>query len=76
MSYSAITREAANLTVSEQLNLLSYLANLINMNQQNTVETKIASKEKSALEAVYTLSDSLHLSSNGRGWTREELYER
>ena len=76
MSYSAITKEAANLTFSEQLNLLSYLANLISSRQQNTIESKIVSKEKSALESVYALSDSLHLTSNGRGWTREELYER
>ena len=76
MSYSAITQEAANLSFSEQLNLLSYLADLINKHQQTTIETKTVTKEKSVIESIYALSDSLHLTSNGKSWTREEIYER
>ena len=76
MSYMAITQEAAALPLSEQLNLLSYLANLINSRNSDGAERTVASEEKSALKAVYSLSDSLHLTSNGRGWTREEIYER
>ena len=33
-------------------------------------------KEQKILQKLFAHADSLHLSSNGEKWTREDLYER
>ena len=61
------------LLYNEQLKVLAKLSGMI----QKETEEKIQPDEK--MDAYYRLldfSDKLHLTSNGRGWTREELYER
>lgn len=47
---------------------------LMNMNQKE--EKPKLPKEKEALNKLFALADSMHLTSNGQRWTREELYER
>ncbi|MBP5451634.1 MAG: helix-turn-helix transcriptional regulator [Treponema sp.] len=61
------------LLYNEQLKVLAKLSGMI----QKETEEKIQPDEK--MDAYYRLldfSDKLHLTSNGRRWTREELYER
>ena len=61
------------LLYNEQLKVLAKLSGMI----QKETEEKIQPDEK--MDAYYRLldfSDKLHLTSGGRGWTREELYER
>lgn len=38
-------------------------------------EVKV-SQEKESITKLLDLANSLHLTSNGQSWTREELYER
>jgi len=38
-------------------------------------EVKV-SQEKGSITKLLDLANSLHLTSNGQSWTREELYER
>ena len=59
MSYMAITQEAATLSLSEQLNLLSYLANLINARQHQAVETKAVPKRLGVAKGKFEVPDDI-----------------
>jgi len=61
------------LTYSEQLQVLSKLCEMV---KTETEEKKEPSKKMQAFQRLLALNEELHLSSEGRTWTREELHER
>ena len=61
------------LVYREQLKLLEKLSALI---QQATEERLKPDKKMQAYQALEDFANSLQLKSNGRKWTRDELYER
>ena len=70
-AYAYFTTELDNLELPDLERLLDKIKSLISQKR----EPKI-SKEKEAIMKLEALADSMHLTSNPRGWTREELYER
>jgi len=61
------------LIYSEQLQVLSKLCEMV---KTETEEKKEPSKKMQAYQRLLALNEELHLSSEGRTWTREELHER
>ena len=61
------------LVYKEQLKVLEKLSGMV---QKATEEKLKPNKQMQNYEKLTKYSDSLHLKSDGRGWTREELYER
>ena len=74
MPYALLEKTYDSLTEEQQLIVYNLAVTLMNMNQKEE-KTKL-SKEKEALDKLFALADSMHLTSNGQRWTREELYER
>lgn len=56
--------------------LLQLLSKLCDMVKGQSVEKKIPSKKMQAFQRVLNLNNELHLKSDGKGWSREELHER
>lgn len=73
---SAITDMLPKLIYSEQLQLLSKLCDMVKSHAQKEEEKEAPSKKMEAFQRILELNKKLHLSSEGRTWTREELYER
>ena len=71
--YSSIMEMLPKLVYSEQLKVLSTLLGLV---QKETEEKIIPDRKMQAYTKLLALNQELHLSSNGKKWTREELYER
>ena len=61
------------LIYNEQLKVLAKLSGMI---QKETEEKILPDGKMDAYYRLLDFSDKLHLTSNGRGWTREELYDR
>ncbi len=61
------------LIYSEQLQVLSKLCEMV---KTQTEEKKEPNKKMQAYQRLLALNEELHLSSEGRTWTREELHER
>ncbi len=61
------------LIYSEQLQLLAKLCDIV---KTGTEEKKEPSKKMQAYQRLLALNEELHLKSDGKKWTREELYER
>ena len=61
------------LVYKEQLKVLEKISGMV---QKATEERLKPKKESSFYESLTDLNNKYHPKSNGRGWTREELYER
>ena len=61
------------LVYSEQLKVLAMLSGMV---QKETEEKIIPDRKMQAYTKLLNLNQELNLSSNGKKWTREELYER
>lgn len=61
------------LLYSEQLKVLAMLSGMV---QKETEEKIIPDRKMQAYTKLLALNQELHLSSNGKKWTRGELYER
>jgi transcriptional regulator with XRE-family HTH domain len=61
------------LIYSEQLKVLAMLSGMV---QKQTEEKIIPDRKMQAYTKLLALNQELHLSSDGKKWTREELYER
>lgn len=61
------------LIYAEQLQVLAKLCEMV---KDQTEEKKEPSKKMQAFQRILALNEELHLSSEGRTWTREELHER
>ena len=61
------------LIYSEQLKVLAMLSGMV---QKETEEKIIPDRKMQAYTKLLNLNQELNLSSNGKKWTREELYER
>ena len=61
------------LVYKEQLKVLEKLSGMV---QKATEEKLKPNKQMQNYNRLTKYSDSLHLKSDGKGWTREELYER
>ena len=71
--YSSIMEMLPKLVYSEQLKVLSTLLGMV---QKETEEKIIPDRKMQAYTKLLNLNQELHLSSGGKKWTREELYER
>ncbi len=54
----------------------NYTQSISNVVQRETKEKNSFDRKLQAYTKLLNLNHELHLSSNGRKWTREELYER
>ncbi len=63
------TRRAESLSKEETLFVISILLEKL---KKPAAETK----STGALDKIFAFADKLHLSSAGKTWTREELYDR
>lgn len=61
------------LLYSEQLKVLAMLSGMV---QKETEEKIIPNRKMQAYSKLLNLNQELNLTSNGKKWTREELYER
>ena len=61
------------LIYNEQLKLMEKLAGML---QEETKEKVLPDKKMDAYYKLMELNTKYHPTSNGRGWTREELYDR
>ena len=61
------------LLYSEQLKVLATVSNMV---QKETEDKLEPDKKMQAYSKLLSLNEELHLSSNGKKWTREDLYER
>ncbi len=69
----AILEMLPKLVYKEQLKVLEKLSGMV---QKATEEKLKPNKQMQNYNKLTKYSDSLHLKSDGKGWTREELYER
>ncbi len=70
-AYAYFSTELDKLSLPDLEQLFEKIKGLIAKQKEQSV-----SKEKESITKLLELANSLHLTSNGRGWTREELYER
>lgn len=70
MSYETVVEQIKQ-TPEALLDDISYYIDFVNYKYQNASE-----KGKTAPQKFFALADSLHLSSDGQKWAREELHER
>lgn len=70
-----LTAMADAMTYDEVISAISLLLERLKKPFIKEEENK-PSKEEEALNAIFARADALHLNSNGKKWTREELYER
>lgn len=70
---TAILDMLPKLIYSEQLNVLSVLATMVQKETENKMEPN---KKMQAYQRLLALNKEVHLNSHGKKWTREELYER
>lgn len=61
------------LIYKEQLQVLEKISGMV---QKNTEEKLKPNKEMHSFKKLTEYADSLHLTSNERGWSREEIYDR
>ena len=75
LSYNCMTIMGMlpRLDYSEQLKILAMLSGIV---QKETEEKIIPNRKMQAYTKLLNLNHELNLSSNGKKWTREELYER
>lgn len=74
MPYALLEKTYDSLTEEQQLVVYNLAVTFMNMNEKDKEQK--SSKGKKAINELFALSDSMHLTSNGHNWTREELYER
>ncbi len=71
--FTAIMEMLPKLVYTEQLKLLSKISTMV---QKETEEKIIPNKKMQAFQRILALNEELHLKSDGKKWTREEIYER
>ena len=70
---TAILEMLPKLIYKEQLKVLSKISDMV----RNATDEKLKpNKQKSFYEELTELNNKYHPKSDGRGWTREEIYER
>ena len=69
----AIMKMLPKLKYKEQLIVLEKLAGMVQLSTEYELKPK---KKTSFYEELEKLNNKYHLRSDGKGWTRDELYER
>ena len=69
-----LTNMADSMSYDEVISAISLLLERLKKPFEKKEEK--LTKEQKILQELFAHADSLHLSSNGEKWTREELYER
>lgn len=72
---SSILEMLPKLIYEEQLKLLSKLSSLVHNETEKLIEPTTSNKMQ-AFQKILSMNEELHLKSDGKKWSREDLYER
>ena len=62
------TKRAASLSTEETIFVISILL--------EKLKVPAETKKSNSLDSLFSMADRLHLNSNGKSWSREDLYDR